>query len=229
MKKTLFLLILFCTLMAFSQKAYVTENDKYCIWQPDVKLSFEMFENTKPDSAAVKIMNKECRQLMPFLGFWHVVDIPKKGKGKGKLDKGYICAAFSKFHSCIIARDSFDLMCAQLLWDAMEIGTRMSRIQLDSLQTEAGLPIDNFYSMYLMTAVGIGKEFYSNVLYRVIQDVQIPRDEKKYLEYRRMFDNFLKSTAKFASSKEEATRLLAGKTIEPYLKEAVNIVGDLRK
>ena len=209
MKKIYALLALFCPLMVFSQVTYVTEDEKHCIWQPGVKLTFEMFENTNPDSANIRSMKEHNRQLIPFTGFWHVVDIHKvpkmKKKERKKLwlpDKGYFCAPFSKFQSCIIARDSFDLKCAQLIWDAKELGTRVSRMWLDNLEKKIGGPSDNLYTMYLMTAAKEGKDYSDYVIYQILSKVQIPRDQDKYLEYRRKIDEELESTSKFATSKK---------------------------
>lgn len=231
MKKIFAFLSLFCPLMAFSQETLITENDTHCIWQPGVKLTFEMFENVNPDTADVRIMKKENRKMLPYTGFWHVVDVPKtKKKGREKIwqqDKGYFGAAFSKFQSCIIDRDSFDLKCAQLIWDAEELGTRQSRMWLDDLQKKIGGPSDNLYTMYLMTAAYEGEEYFKRWLYGILFEVQIPRDQDKYLEYRRKIDKDLESSSKYATSKEEATRLLLGKPIDPNMEQAESIVGVL--
>lgn len=231
MKKIFAFLSLFCPLMAFSQETFVTENEKCCIWQPGAKLTFEMFENTNPDSADIKDMQRENRQMILYTGICHVVDVPKvKKKERKKLwlpDKGYFAAVFSKYQSCIFGRDSFDLKCAQLAWDARELGTRVSRIWLNDLEKKIGGPSDNLYTVYLMTAANEGKEYSKYLLSEILHNVVIPRDKDKYLEYRRKIDEELERTSKFATSKEEATRLILGRPIEPDMEQAESIVGVL--
>jgi len=237
MKKIYALLCLFCPLMAFSQATsvtYVTENEKCIIWQPGVKLTFEMFENVNPDTADIRIMKKVNSQLMPYTLLAYVVDVPKVPKvikrGRKKIlqpDKGYFAAEFSKSWSCIIGRDSFDLKCAQLIWDAQELSTRVSRIWLDDVQKKIGKPTDNLYTMYLMTAVDGGREYFGKLFSKILNYVQTPRDQDRYLEYRRWIDKELESTSKFATSKEEATRFILGKPIDPDMEQAKSIVGVL--
>lgn len=234
MKKIFAFLSLFCPLMAFSQETFVTENEKCCIWQPGAKLTFEMFENTNPDTADVRIMKDMNSQLMAYTFLAFVVDVSKvpnvKKRERKKLwlpDKGYLAAEFSKSWSCIMGRDSFDLKCAQLIWDTQELSTRVSRIWLDDLEKKIGGPSDNLYTVYLRTAVDVGREYFGQLLSRIIDNVQTPRDQDKYLEYRRFLDEELERTSKFATSKEEATRLLLGKPIDPNMEQAESIVGVL--
>lgn len=235
MKKNISLFfVLFCPLIVCSQISYITENENYCIWQPGVQLTFEMFRNISPDTADIRAMKNDNRQLMPYLGFWKVVDVPKKKSGwkKGQTEKGYLCAAFSKYQSCILARDSFDLKCAQLQWDALELGTRSSRMHLDSLRIKTETnesTVDNFLSFYFMTAVDAGQNFYNLLSYNILHEVVLPRNREKYSEYRHLIDRMLEESKQYSTSKEEATRLLIGKPIEPHLKEAKYIVGDLLK
>ena len=225
---------LFCPLMAFSQETFVTENEQCCIWQPGAKLTFEMFENTNPDSADIKDMLRENRKMILYTGICHIVDVPKipkvKKKERKKLwlpDKGYFAAVFSKYQSCIFGRDSFDLKCAQLAWDARELGTRVSRIWLNDLEKKIGGPSDNLYTVYLMTAANEGKEYSKYLISDILHNVVIPRDQDKYFEYRRKIDEELESTSKFATSKEEATRLILGRPIDPNMEQAESIVGVL--
>lgn len=233
MKNIMFFFVLFCPLKVSSQVSFITENDSYCIWQPGVKLTFEMFKKTIPDTAEIRVMKNDNRQLLPYLGFWKILDVPKKKTGwkKGQIEKGYLCAAFSKDQSCISARDTFDLKCAQLQWDALELGTRSCRKHLDSLRIKFdtnATKTDNFLSVFFMTAYGVGKDFYNMLSYNILHEVVLPRNHEKYLEYRCLIDELLDETSQYATTQEEATRLLERKPLEPYLKEAKQLVGDLR-
>ena len=50
-----------------------------------------------------------------------------------------------------------------------------------------------------------------------------------YIKYRGLLDELLLSTADYATTPEEAERLLLKKPIDKNLKQAKNVIGDLRK
>ena len=79
----------------------------------------------------------------------------------------------------------------------------------------------------MMTAVDGGREYFGQLFSKILNYVQTPRDQDRYLEYRRWIDKELESTSKFATSKEEATRLILGRPIEPDMEQAESIVGVL--
>ena len=226
----------FCCLTVSAQKesAYQTENDKHIIWQPGVKLTFDMFQNTQPNAHDLAVIEKEHRHSLPYLGFWKVLDVPKKKSGwrKGVKEHPYFCAAFSKFQSFVVVRDSFDLEVAQMQWDILELGTRRSRMILDSLQTaaeaEAGGPVTGLISIYFYTAAKIGEELYQGFMKTVLTEAAIPRDHEKLLNHRQFVDEMLNLTSEFATSPEEAWRFLSNKPVQSDLKMPENIIGDLR-
>ena len=230
------LVFLFCCLTIAAQKesAYQTENDKHIIWQPGVKLTFDMFQNTQPNAHDLAVIEKEHRHSLPYLGFWKVLDVPKKKSGwrKGVKEHPYFCAAFSKFQSFVVVRDSFDLEVAQIQWDILELGTRRSRMILDSLQTtaeaESGGPVTGLVSIYFYTAGTIGEELYQGFMKTFLKEAAIPRNHEKLLEYRKFVDEMLDQTSKFATRPEEAWRFLSEKPIQSDLKMPENIIGDLR-
>jgi|GEM_PF-841795 len=231
------IVLLFCclTLTAQEEPIYQTENEKHIIWQPGVKLTFDMFQNTHPNAHDLAAIEKEHRHSLPYLGFWKVLDVPKKKSGwrKGIKEQAYFCAAFSKFQSFIVVRDSFDLEVAQIQWDILELGTRYSRIILDSLQmtaeAETGGPVTGLVSIYFFTAGTKGEELYNGFMKTFLKEAAIPRNHEKLLEYRKFVDEMLDQTSKFATRSEEAWRFLSDKPIQSNLKMAKNIIGDLRQ
>jgi len=238
LRPSFFLVLLFSCLTAVAQKesVYQTENEKHIIWQPGVKLTFDMFQNTQPNEHDLAVIEKEHRQSLPYLGFWKVLDVPKKKSGwwNGVGEHPYFCAAFSKFQSFVVVRDSFDLEVAQLQWDIMELGTRHSRMILDSLQTTAvaeagGKRVTGLISIYFYTAAKRGEELCNGYSKTVLTEAAIPRDHEKLLNHRKFVDEMLEQTSEYATRPEEAWRLLSQEPIQPDLKMAEKITGDLRK
>ena len=226
-----FALLVLLTVSAQQQSVYRTETEKHIVWQPGVKLTFDMFQNTQPSASDTAMMHRDNRQSLPYLGFWDVLDVPKKKSWKDLHEQAYFCAAFSKFQSFVVVRDSFDLAVAQMQWDIMELGTRMSRMFLDSQQTNAeeslGCPVTGVVYTFYSTAAAKGRDFYGSLSKALLDNVLVPRDQEKLVEYRRFVDEMLASTAKFATRPEEAWRLLSEKPTQPGLKRAKKVVGPL--
>lgn len=236
MKHLSLLLFVFYSLTTTAQQtpASIYETEDYIVWQPSVKLTFEMFRNTNPSTSDKELMSKDHRQSLPYLGFWKILDVPKRKSGwkKGIYEQAYFCATFSKFQSCMVVRDSFDLQVAQLQWDILELGTRRSRMILDSLQTmsekQAGMKLSGVVATYYSTAAAQGEEMYLGFSKTFLQDLLPSRNQEKLLEYRKFMDEMLENTSKYATNLEEAERLLFKKPLSSQLKQAETIIGDLR-
>ena len=236
MKRLLIISFVLVSISALAKepRKYVTETDKYIVWQPGVKLTFDMFMKSEPTDKDLKSMKDDNRKSMPYLGFYRVLDVPKHlSKKKSNMEKAYFCATFSKHQSYMAERDSFDLQIAQAHWDIIELGTRKSRMVLDNLQKQADSlsngPVSGVKSIYFETAYQEGNDLYNELLYGLFKEVILPRDKEMYIKYRGLLDELLLSTDDYATTPEEAERLLLKKPIDKNLKQAKNVIGDLRK
>lgn len=237
MKRLLLIALSLLPLEAIAQEArtYVTETVDYIAWRPDVKLTFDMFKKSAPNEKDTKIMQDDNRKCVPYLGFYRVLDEPRNLSGwkKGQFEKAYYCAMFSKHQSYMAERDTFDLQLAQAQWDILEFGTRTSRMFLDSLQhyfdSCSGVATSGVVSIFYETASKQGEELYGKLSHSFFKEVILPRDREMYTKYRELLDDFLSGTAPYATSPEEAERLLFKKPLEKYLKPARTVIGDLRK
>ena len=227
----LFLLLVVSCISAMSQeqRSYITETDKYIVWQPGTKLTFEMFEKKDPTERDLQGMESDHRNSVPYLGFWRVLDIPKKKNGwkKGQKGEAYFCATFSKFQSYMAVPDTFELQLVQAQWDLCELGTRVSRMFLDSLQTLMGPSTTGIAESFFTTSNNCGKDAYLRLSYEFLRDVVLPKDHEKYQKYRIMLDGMLDATSEFATRPEEAERLLLKKPTKKHLKQAKEVEGNL--
>lgn len=236
MKRFLLIALSLLSLEAIAQEArtYVTETDDYIAWQPDVKLTFDMFKKSTPDETDTKVMLDDNRECVPYLGFYRILDVPKRRSGwKRQFEKAYYCAMFSKHQSYMAERDTFDLQIAQAQWDILELGTRTSRMLLDSLQHQvnsaSGVATNGVVSIFYETASKQGEELYGMLSYGFFKEVILPRDREMYNKYRELLDELLSDTAPYATSPEEAERFLLNKPLEKNLKPARTVIGDMRK
>ena len=235
MKRFLLIALALLSLEAFAQndRSYVTETEDYIAWQPGVKLTFDMFKKEKPTEVDLKAMHNDNRNSIPYMGFYRCLDEPKSKSGwkKGQFEKAYFCPVFSKHQSYMAVKDTFDLQIAQVQWDILELGTRTSRMELDSLQNRVnsftGSPTSGGISTYYETVSKDGDQFYRELSYGFFKEVILPRNREMYTKYRELVDNLLSSTAAYATTPEEAERLLLKKPLEKYLKEAKTVIKDL--
>ena len=231
MKKGLILIAL--VLLSFNCFAQY-ETETHIAWQPNVKLTFDMFQKSEPTETDLKGMQSDNRSSVPYLGFYRALDVPKKRNGwkKGQFEKAYFCATFSKFLSYMAERDTFDLQLAQAQWDILELATRKSRAMLADLQHRfdsiSNGPTSGIVSLFYETAYQEGYDFFTQASYIFLKEVVVPRDKEQFLMHREELDNLLEEMADYATTPEEAERLLYGKPLEKYLTPAKTFIGDLR-
>lgn len=221
-----------CNLTA-QERTYVTETEDYIAWQPGVKLTFDMFKKVEPTEWDTINMKRENRQSMPYLGYYHVLDVPKKVSRKGGWkdglgEKAYFCAMFSKHQSYMAVRDSFELKVSQALWDIVELSVRCCRRGLDHYQKMFDKDIEGHttgvVAMFFYAECKKWEETKNELSLMVIKDVVIPHDYDRYLEIRKELDEMLDSTALYASTPEEAERFLLNKPLDDRYKMAEQLI-----
>ncbi|MBO6005271.1 MAG: hypothetical protein J6P49_00205, partial [Paludibacteraceae bacterium] len=58
------------------------ETERYVFWQPDVKLTFDMFRDTPTSSVVGSYLDKKVFHYVA-VGLWGVLDIPEKKMLRG--------------------------------------------------------------------------------------------------------------------------------------------------
>ena len=219
MKKLLILLV--SALMAINCFAQY-ENDTHVFWQPNVKLTFDMFKGVPSDSAYVEKLKGLHIYHQIATGFWSALDIPdsKRGWKNGMQEKYYFCAAMEKANSFFIIRDSTELKYAQLIWDICEVSTRISRRNLTQVvsQMNEGVKgkVNGAIALHYMTCLNDGKQFGKEVTHALFDEVITTHDEEAYLKYRNFIDERLKELEPYATTLEEINRLTSDKSDKGY-------------
>ncbi len=218
------------------EKTYITETDDYIAWQPGVKLTFDMFKNTKPSEKDSVIMAKYGLKAERYTGFYYVLDVPKKARRKGGWkdglgEKAYFCAMFSKHQSWMSVCDTFELQMSQAIWDIEEWGTRLSRKYLSDMEKQfqeanGGHKTTGVISIFYVDACRHGRKWKKQLMDEFIHHVVLPSDTTKYLEYRKLIDELLADTEEFASKPEDAERFLLEKPVDQRYKKAEFTIGD---
>ena len=231
MKKRLILIIaLFVAINCFAQYG----EDRYAFWQPNVKLTFEMFQGELPDSDQVS-KRKELHLYHCFSeGLWSALDIPKTKRGwrKGMVEKYYFCAAMDKSESYFIVKDSTELKYAQLTWDVCEVATRIARKILAEFVNEVTegntKKVNGAISIQYMTCLNDGKQFGKEVTRALFDEVFMTHDEEAYLKFRTEIDELLEELQEYATTEEEIKRLTINIPDEGYIL-APTLIGDFKE
>lgn len=234
--KILFLLVALCALpLQAQERKYITETDDYIIWQPGVKLTFDMFKNTAPTEKALSDMRLDNKKHLSYRRFCGVLDVPKKKSWKKGhyAEKAYFAAKFSKFQSYMAERDSFELQVAQTEWDICELATRKCRSLLDSIQIDHdsinGVHTTGVVSIYYYTVYVDGADLYYNFLSAFYNEVVKPHDSERLKEFREFINALLEETAYYATTPEEAERFLFHVPVDENLMQAKQTVGDMKQ
>ena len=224
MKRLVFVLM-FASLNCFAQ--YETET--HVFWQPDVKLSFDMFQGQPSDSTIEKLKKANLYHAIAT-GLWGELDVPASKRGWKKMaEKVYFCAALDKTQSFWIVRDSTELKYAQMLWDICELATRISRRNLADILNDMyeGKKGNGGAAIMYKTCHNDGKEFGKGFTDAIFDEVIAVRDEDAYQKCRKQIDSLLIKTEQFATTKEEIERFIRDTPDEGYIKPA-SIMDDVK-
>lgn len=230
MKRVILLTILLLTAFYHCNAQY--ETDTHIIWQPGVKLTFEMFQGAPSDSAFVQKLKGLNIYHQVAIGFWSALDVPDSRRGWKTMSEKYsFCAAMDKTQSFFIVRDSTELKYAQLIWDICEVATRISRKNLVVFEKEAndGLSknANGIISIQYMTCLNDGKQFGREVTQALFDEVITTHDEEAYRKYRSQIDSLLQELEEYATTEEEIQRLLSDSPTAGY-KLAPTLMGDFK-
>ena len=231
MKKGLILIAL--VLISFNCFAQY-ETETHVFWQPNVKLTFEMFQGVPSDSAFVERIKELNIYHQIATGFWAALDVPKTKRGwkKGMEEKYYFCAAMEKGNSFFIVKDSTELKYAQLIWDVCELSTRLSRKNLVDFVSQINEGIkgktNGAISIQYKTCLNDGRQFGKEVTNILFDEVITTHNEEAYLKYRKQVDDLLKEMEIYATTEEEIRRLTSGIPDDGYIL-APTLMGDFKR
>ena len=188
------------------------------------------------DTAGMSHYNKEYNiKSVISTGLWDVLDVPKKKRDwKTKPEKPYFCAAMDKTESTLIEKSSLSLDHAKLIWDIVEVSTRMARKKLAELvhkmdsvgvyaqvsskgiklfkndpdKPTAQKKTGGLIWLYFRSALEYGEEFHKKAVSGFLREVVIKEDHFMYQKYREMIDEYLESFKEYATTEEEIQRFI---------------------
>jgi len=232
MKRILITLLLasVATLNIFAQDKS-NENEKYTIWQPGSKLSYDSFQGVA-DNDMVATLEKAGIKMCPFIGFCAVLDVPKNQKDwDDNCEKPYFAAAFSRKESFLLLYTDEQLRYAQLSWDICELATRIARrnLKTGAQKLYGDRCPAGYITVQFQTAVNDGKEFGRDLNDALFKEVIIPNDTEKYKVYRAFVDEKLKELEAYATSPEEVERMLKDKPLYKGYKKAETLYEDAKE
>jgi len=223
---------LFCiSTDTYSQNKYLTESETHIFWQSSRKLLINDFQGGNPTETKFDRDRKLGRSVIPCLGIFLQVDIPKNYRSN-KLEKVYFAPAFQKSCSFILDKDTSNFRDAQIQFDIYELATRIARKYIwdmhayMAIQSDSSLidVINNNPDTILITGIGnilaakardSALSLASKMTYAYFKDQYLSVDSTSasYEEWRALVDNGLKNHERYATKPEDCYRMVNDKPI----------------
>ena len=227
MKKTLQILIILITAIAFSQENDHLKFKEHIFWQENVKLKTADFKNDgKNIPNAIKYCDTIGLCTVGAFGIFAVLDVPKKNRKRSKLkEKLYIVPAFELPKSYRIKNDSLGVEKQQVVFDIYELSARWMRRELTKLTKTM-----NAYgalSIWFKTIENDAMQMNKAMVDGFTTEVFILGKENAYEDWRKKIDQLLAETNEFKTAPEEINRFITGKPLIENYKMADQLMGYL--
>lgn len=215
---------------ADAQNQVQTEDEDNLYWRPNVEIDYSHFQS-ESDADCIKYNEKYGLKMSPNIQLKGIVDIPKshlsrKIKKRTGNDKAYLSPVFCKNCSCILAKDSVELVVYQLLFDVAEMCARGARKEL--IETQKQMNINNVNTMFFTTIKNSWDERMRETWASIYQDILIEKKDSSYSEWRTLVDELLVENKDLSTQPYEIERLILGEPIEEGYVQAKSIIGDLK-
>ena len=207
-----------------------TENKNNLYWHKNVEVNYSHFQS-ESNVDCIKYNKKYGFKMSGNIQLAGIVDIPKSHlskrirKRKGN-DKAYIAPIFLKNRSCMISKDSLELMVYKLHFDVAEMSSRGMRKEL--YETKEQMGINNVNTMFFTTTKNKWVNNMRRIWASIYQEILIQKKEGSYEKWRKLVDQILLENEKFATKLFEIDRLMKGRPVENNYIQAETIIGDLK-
>lgn len=200
----------------------LTESPTHIYWQSDRGLTINDFQG-EPSPAGIKYCEEKGACVVPCLGLFVEVDIPRNYR-KNKLEKVYYAPAFEKSCSYVI-NDSSDIRDGQIMFDIMELSSRIARKLLRETHNSTAIQMDsmNYYTIkanpdtILITGIGTSLAphikdsawtFYQKMSNSYLYDMYFSDESKGFEKWRILVDDMLEKLEIYATKPEECYRMI---------------------
>ena len=208
-----------------------TETNTHIYWQPDRVLTKEDFQG---DGSSYEKSRLFCDSLdmctMAFLGYFKILDIPKKEKDRGLLlEIAYFAPMFEKNTSYILDdKDPLGVAKQQVIFDIYEVFARMTRRKFKELYKELGA--EGHYgvlSIMFTTTTGDFEKKRKDIVGAYSREVYIEKKDSAYYQWRELVDEGLSSLSEYATTIEDCERAIKGKPLDKRYITPEFIMGNL--
>jgi hypothetical protein len=225
------LLTLSLTLFLFqsiAQTNYITENEEFIGWQPNVEFTFEDFQ-ADLDSSHLRLCNKYDYSTISNIQIYAYLDVAKKKRQRRrKMEEVYIAPVFCKKCSYAAKEDSIELKQDQIYFMIAEFASRVGRMHFDSLS----LKVPNstgILSISFMTIKNEIRDIQTELNASYGRDLLVDKKPEAYEEWKTRMNELLEQTEKYATTPKECHRIITRQpVVEGYIL-APRLIGDLRR
>lgn len=211
-----------------------TESSTHIFWQSDRKLTRNDFQG-KPRPVDIQNCEEKGSCVVPCLGLFFEIDIPKNYR-KNKSEQVYFAPAFQKSCSYVM-NDSIDIRDGQIMFDIMEISSRIARKLLRETHNSMAFEMDsmNYYIIIenpdtvLITGIGTSlashikdsaMAFYQKMSHSFLFDMYLSAESKGYEQWKALVDLWLGKLDNYATKPEECYRMVKKQPIVAKYKPA---------
>ena len=221
MTKNLLLSLLTVISVTATGQTSKTEDQNLKGWTKETKIVYADFKGKPTDQ--LKRLNREAGlQASAQVGLKSILDVPKKKRDRGRLlEKVYVAPFFIKTTSVTMTRDEKELDKQRLYFDMGEVHARMMRRDIEHIQ-DSTKAYGTIWIMYSSI-----KDYYCTEFGKMFDDytyeVFVEKKEGAYEKWRELIDKGLSELEKYATKKEDCSRLLTGLPIDPEYEQSEKV------
>ena len=213
MRSLLLGLFLACVFITCNgQSKFLTRDSTHIFWQPDLSIGLQDYIGN-PTNQVMDLMRRYKFGASASIGIWSVMDIPKKPKQRRrKPEKIYIAPAFERTTSFALVDDPKELEIQNTYLDICEIWARWARERLDFISDSSGTP--GTLTVMFPKVMRDMEEKRMEMHGRYSREVIIEKKPAAFNGWRKIIDDELNKTKKWATKPEDCHRFVTGKPLD---------------
>lgn len=220
----LFVGLLFGANMLAAQTPLIESSTRKA-WQPNQQVRPADFQAV-PSAQLRNLQQKAGLLTDSRISFSSVLDVPRRKRDRGPLlEKAYFAAIWLKDQSATLTTDTAEMAKQQILFDLAELSARKARRTLQALQ-DSTRAYGTAY-IYYVTVANQACALYHRQAEAYTKAIYIDNNPVAYAKWRKMVHLALQETAAYATSAQDAQRLIDGKPVEPEYEQSPTVLGTL--
>lgn len=194
-------------------------------WQPNQKVLATDFQAAP--SEQFRRLEKQAGLLVDSrVSLSSVLDVPRRKRDRGPmLEKAYFAALWLKDQSATLTTDTAELAKHRIIFDLAELAARQARQSLQQLQ-DSTQAYGTVYIYYVPVANRACAWYYEQTA-AYTKALYVDKNPAAYAEWRKLVRAALQATAAYATTTQDAQRLLTNQPVEPAYEKSATILGAL--